>query len=235
MLGEVGNDLGGPSWPGADGRMIEVAKRRVHREFSREVEHGGRDWNRTEWQVRPASSHDTTCWIGIDVQLGRGLAFAVMDSSGRVFENGWVDAVDPQGTIQELAARYPGATLGIAACALARPQWTPRADEAPPWMRFGFALFAECKRLAVRAEEVFPSAAYRMLDQDPQSRIEMPLSAFARGPKDMLDAVVAALVVREFVQGRGSAVGDGDGLGRILLPRPVEHPHLAAVSAWPGR
>lgn len=222
--------------------------------------------------MKQTSSHDDPWFIGIDVQLQRGLAYAVMMPDGRVMTNGWFDGDDASDVIERLAGQFPGARLGIdaprqplpslrehywsaagwrkrraadrgfgrhceiviAACGLARPQWTPTVDAAPEWMRLGFALFAESKRMGVEAEEVFPSAAYRMLDKDTQARVEVPLSSFANGPKDMLDATVAALVLREYVQGRGSAVGDGDGLGRILLPRPVEHPSYAMVSAWPG-
>jgi len=47
-----------------------------------------------------------------------------------------------------------------------------------------------------------------------------------------LDAVVAALTVREFKSGRGTEVGGGDGLGTIVLPRPVQNP-IQAVLNWP--
>ena len=96
-------------------------------------------------------------------------------------------------------------------------------------------LFEACQGLGVRAEEVFPSAAYKQLDTDPDARIELPLSQFSRGPKDLLDAVVAAFSVREFMQGLGSAFGGCDGLGEIVLPRPIVHPNFAGVSVWPGR
>ena len=55
---------------------------------------------------------------------------------------------------------------------------------------------------------------------------------FARGPKDMLDAAIGALVVREFVAGRGCEVGGGDRLGSIILPRPL-HQELASVMDRP--
>ncbi|MCA9762099.1 MAG: hypothetical protein KC544_03105, partial [Gemmatimonadetes bacterium] len=78
-----------------------------------------------------------------------------------------------------------------------------------------------------------PSAAYRQLD-----RLGAPLvtsldwSWFADQPKDILDAWMAAVTVREVAQGRGGEVGGGDGLGTIVLPRPVVvDPELAG---WPG-
>ena len=37
----------------------------------------------------------------------------------------------------------------------------------------------------------------------------------------MLDARVAAVTVREFIKGRGEQIGDLDGLGTIVLPRPI--------------
>lgn len=121
----------------------------------------------------------------------------------------------------------------ISACGLARPQWTPPAAQAPAWMRLGFDLFNAAARLGVEAEEVFPSAAYRQLVDDPTARMELPLIGFAQGPKDMLDAATAAFSLVEYLAGRGTAVGGGDALGRIILPRPVKHPSFDAVSAWP--
>jgi len=49
----------------------------------------------------------------------------------------------------------------------------------------------------------------------------------------MLDAFVAAATVREFVHGRGCEVGGGDGLGTIVLPRPLPEPVMSGVLAWP--
>jgi predicted nuclease with RNAse H fold len=211
-------------------------------------------------------------FIGIDVQLERGLAVAVMDDRARVIRTTWFGSGQPNTTASDLAQRYPGATVGIdaprqplrqprqrywtrsgwrsarpgdrghgrhcevavAALGLARPQWTPLHDAAPAWMAEGFALFEALEKRGLTTEEVFPSAAYRQLDQDPSATLTMPLSSFANGPKDMLDAVVAAFSVREFVQGRGCAVGGGDGLGRIVLPRPLEPDCRAqGVLAWP--
>ena len=219
------------------------------------------------------SSHDNRIFIGIDVQLSRGLAFAVMDGAGAVIGNGWLETDAARRVISDLHRQYPNAVFGIdsprqampgprahywagsggwrrrrasdrgfgrhcevviSVCGLARPQWTPTtAESPPPWMTFGFALFEACRDLGIGAEEVFPSAAYKQLEADGDTRIELPLTHFHRGPKDMLDAIVAAFSVREFVQGRGSAVGGGDGLGRIVLPRPVRHASFAAVSDWP--
>ena len=219
------------------------------------------------------SSHDRGVFIGIDVQLSRGLAFAVMNNAGVVTSNGWLETDDARRVIADLHQQYPNAVFGIdaprqampgprahywagnggwrrrrandrgfgrhcevviSACGLARPQWTPTTAEPPPaWMGYGFALFEACQHLSVCAEEVFPSAAYKQLESELDARIQLPLTHFNPGPKDMLDAIVAAFSVREFVQGRGLAVGGGDGLGEIVLPRPVRHASFAAVSVWP--
>ena len=120
----------------------------------------------------------------------------------------------------------------IAAHRLANPQWTPLAKGAPEWMQYGFTIF---DTLGGRAQtlEVFPSASYRMLSASDELRVDMPLSGFLPGPKDMLDAVVAALTGMEFLAGRGQEVGGGDGLGTIVLPRPIAKP-IDAVLRWPG-
>jgi hypothetical protein len=48
----------------------------------------------------------------------------------------------------------------------------------------------------------------------------------------MLDAYVAAYTVHEFLIGKGVAVGGGDGLGAIILPRPLKDID-ARVMQWP--
>lgn len=209
--------------------------------------------------------------IGIDVQLARGFAFAVMDFAGNVVDNGWLDSAGPLRAAEQLSARFPGATVGIdaprmplpaprrhywagdawrprrrsdkglgrhcevvvSACGLARPQWTPLAAQAPEWMQRGFALFEGFMQRGTRTEEVFPSASYRMLAQDQDARLTMPLCGFLPGPKDMLDAIVAAFTVREYLQERGCAAGGGDGLGTIVLPRPIDRAKAGSVLAWP--
>lgn len=98
-------------------------------------------------------------------------------------------------------------------------------------MQLGFALFASLVE-RVRVYEVFPSASYALLEGGSPLRIGVRLNEFAQGPKDMLDAYVAAATVREFVQGRGCAVGGGDGLGQIILPRPLPKP-IEEVLRWP--
>ncbi|MDJ0786395.1 MAG: hypothetical protein QNK05_06275 [Myxococcota bacterium] len=118
----------------------------------------------------------------------------------------------------------------IAAHRLANPQWTPLRGEARDWMRVGFRIF---DTLSDRrpTHEVFPSAAYRQLRDAPAVRASLSFEAFQPGPKDMLDAVVAALTVRELDAGRGVEVGGGDGLGTIALPRPLEQ--SLGVETWP--
>lgn len=119
----------------------------------------------------------------------------------------------------------------IKAHKLANPQWTPLAKDAPVWMRHGFRLF-EALEGRSRTLEVFPSASYRMLNEDWNVRVDMPLTGFLDGPKDMLDAVVAALTGREFLAGRGQEVGGGDGLGTIVLPHPISG-GSPEVMHWP--
>jgi predicted nuclease with RNAse H fold len=120
----------------------------------------------------------------------------------------------------------------IAAHRLANPQWTPYHRPFPPWMELGFELF---KALGKRpwVYEVFPAASYELLANDTSVRIGVRLSDFAPGPKDMLDAYIAAATVREFAQGRGAPVGGGDGFGQIVLPRPLPN-MITPVLAWPA-
>lgn len=59
------------------------------------------------------------------------------------------------------------------------------------------------------------------------------IGGFARGPKDMRDAAVCVVVVREYAADRGGCVGGGDGLGTSVLPRPIEHAD-APVLQWPS-
>jgi predicted nuclease with RNAse H fold len=122
----------------------------------------------------------------------------------------------------------------LKALGLANPQWTPLAAGVPDWMRIGIALFDGLQVLGPPHQvlEVFPTASYRQLVGRPEPALTINLSAFSAGPKDMLDACVAALTVREFHQGRGCQVGGGDHLGTIVLPRPVDQGH--PVHQWPG-
>jgi len=121
----------------------------------------------------------------------------------------------------------------ISAHGLGRPQWTPVRGQAPEWMERGFALFEVLGHL-VATEEVFPSAAYLQLQDNRDVSLWIDFSACAPGPKDMLDAWVAAAVLREWAEGRGEAVGNGDGLGRIILPRPLAPPVVTGVLHWPA-
>jgi hypothetical protein len=51
----------------------------------------------------------------------------------------------------------------------------------------------------------------------------------------MLDAVLAAVVVREYTLGRGCAVGGGDAMGTIILPRPVDSGRRPSMHNFPAR
>jgi hypothetical protein len=99
-------------------------------------------------------------------------------------------------------------------------------------MQLGFELFEELGA-DFNVYEVFPSASYVMLADDRSAHLNVLLSGFAPGPKDMLDAYVAAATTREFIQGRGSEVGGGDGLGSIILPRRIVNA-IAGVLTWPA-
>ena len=120
----------------------------------------------------------------------------------------------------------------ISAHRIANPQWTPLEAEAPEWMQLGFRFFKALEGLA-NVHEVFPTASYTMLQGNTDVRIDADFSACSPGPKDMLDAWVAAATVREFVEGRGAEVGGGDGLGTIILPRPLPEPVIDEVLDWP--
>jgi hypothetical protein len=100
-------------------------------------------------------------------------------------------------------------------------------------MQHGFTIFEALDGLA-QTLEVFPSASYQMLSESKELRVDMSLSGFLPGPKDMLDAVVAALTGKEFLAGRGQEVGGGDGLGTIVLPCQIARP-IADVMLWPGK
>ena len=120
----------------------------------------------------------------------------------------------------------------VAAHRLARPQWTPLAGQSPPWMEIGFRIFRHLSACCP-VFEVFPSASYALLEHDDSLRVTLSFRGFRDGVKDMLDATIAALSVREFVEGRGIEVGGGDGLGTLVLPRPI--PQLIPdVLIWPG-
>ncbi|MGV3709242.1 MAG: hypothetical protein ACO1Q7_10395 [Gemmatimonas sp.] len=125
--------------------------------------------------------------------------------------------------------------VAISVLRLATPQWTPLEKNAKDWMRLGFRLFAELSKYA-HVYEVFPSAAYSQLERHGERALTtMDLRVLRPGPKDMMDAMVAAYTTREYVQGRGAAVGGRDGLGTIILPRPLgEDAAGHAVLDYPG-
>lgn len=119
----------------------------------------------------------------------------------------------------------------VSAHRVATPQWTPLAEAAKPWMQLGFKLFEALTQFP-NVLEVFPSASYAQLAGAESVECRFTLSNFSKGPKDMLDAYVAAVTAREFMNGRGQAVGGGDGLGQIILARPLPK-GLEAVGQWP--
>jgi len=120
----------------------------------------------------------------------------------------------------------------IKAHGLANPQWTPVVPDIPDWMDIGFRLFHELED-SLPVYEVFPTASYSVLSGVEDVRLNINFSACWPGPKDMLDAFVAAATVRELFEGRGQEVGGGDGLGTIILPRPLPDPVIQEVLEWP--
>jgi predicted nuclease with RNAse H fold len=121
----------------------------------------------------------------------------------------------------------------LKALGIANPQWTRLIPECPEWMSTGFKLF-EALSAESDVYEVFPSASYHQLAGDRGARFGISLEDFHRGTKDMLDAYVAAFTVHEYLAGRGEAVGGGDGLGTIVLPRPVSPNASRDLLTWPG-
>jgi hypothetical protein len=115
---------------------------------------------------------------------------------------------------------------------IATPQWTSTEHESPEWMRRGFTIYHSLQKFSA-VYEVFPSASYQMLENDSNLTITINFRGFAAGVKDMLDAVTAAATVREYVQGRGQSIGGGDGLGEIILPRPIGSATISEVMSWP--
>ena len=122
----------------------------------------------------------------------------------------------------------------IKARKLANPQWTPLTDAPPPWMQLGVKLFAALDHRGT-VHEVFPSATYKQLNCLDRPVVCLAFRDFhVAGPKDMLDAIAAAVTVAEHAAGRGGVVGGGDGLGSIVLPRPIgDCPQ--ELLRWPGK
>ena len=77
-------------------------------------------------------------------------------------------------------------------------------------MQLGFDLFRATERAGATAHEVFPSASYRALAEQPRDvAMTVPLGLAHKGPKDLLDAAAAAYTVRRFLRGEGGEVGGG--------------------------
>ena len=115
---------------------------------------------------------------------------------------------------------------------IANPQWTPLTKNAPPWMQLGFDLFKTLNDTE-HLFEVFPSASYSLLKERKQPKVSISFANFNDGPKDMLDACIGAFTVHEFINGRGSEAGGGDGFGTIVLPTELPGPFSNPVLHWP--
>ena len=122
----------------------------------------------------------------------------------------------------------------IKALGLANPQWTPLEEDAPEWMKQGFGLFRELKERDWTVHEVFPSATYRQLRCSDAPKVTFSFRRFHQaGPKDMLDAVAAAVTVSCFENGNGVEVGGGDRYGTIILPGHLSSSVNEEVLGWP--
>ena len=119
--------------------------------------------------------------------------------------------------------------VAVKALNIGNPQWTRPADQSPPWMQLGFALFAALADYE-NVFEAYPAASFRLLQAQETPQVTLSFANFKPGPRDMLDACIAALTVHQFMHGLGSEVGGGDGLGTIILPTPV--PDLPVLH-WP--
>lgn len=99
-------------------------------------------------------------------------------------------------------------------------------------MELGYRLF-ETLHDGKHLYEVFPLASYVMLKGIHHPHVSLSFAKFTDGPKDMLDACVAAFTVHSFIHGQGVEVGSGDGLGTIILPGqvpvPDSHPELICI------
>lgn len=115
---------------------------------------------------------------------------------------------------------------------IANPQWTRLEVECEDWMRLGFEIYMQMKDFD-NVFEVFPSASYHMLKADRNLKVTINFSNFYKGPKDMVDACISAMTVYEFVHGRGTEVGNGDGLGSIILPRQLKDVKSSEILYWP--
>jgi len=120
----------------------------------------------------------------------------------------------------------------IKSLGIANPQWTRLEPECEDWMRLGFDIYKQLKGFD-NVFEVFPSASYNMLKDDRDVKVTINFAKFSQGPKDMIDACIAAMTVYEFIHGRGTEVGNGDGLGSIILPRPIIDVINPDLLYWP--
>jgi hypothetical protein len=115
---------------------------------------------------------------------------------------------------------------------MANPQYTPTKAHCLPWMQLGFGLFSILENRE-GVFEVFPAASYSILKGQTNPKVTIDFANFGPGPKDMIDACVAAITVFEYLGGRGCEVGGGDGLGSIILPRPLPIENTHPVLRWP--
>ena len=167
-------------------------------------------------------------------QYGKGLAVGIDAPriglpSPRTWywrNGGWV----PRSNTEKGYGRH--CEVVIKALGLGNPQWTRLAGNSPLWMMLGYRLFEVLSELK-DVFEVFPSASYHMLRDVAHPTIGLCLNNFASQPKDMLDACVAAYTVWAFINGQGTEVGGGDGLGTIVLPKKPADSTSNSVLNWP--
>jgi predicted nuclease with RNAse H fold len=117
---------------------------------------------------------------------------------------------------------------------IANPQFTPVKEKCEAWMQLGFALFS----ILLNREgvfEVFPTASYFILKGQSNPKVTIDFANFSTGPKDMIDACIAAITVHEYLEGHGCEVGGGDGLGSIIIPGPLPIESTHPVLRWPNK
>ena len=117
-----------------------------------------------------------------------------------------------------LAPKFRTARCGeIALGQLARiwvPWPTPRtADDAPPWMRVGFATWATCRAAGREPLEVYPAGAFRVL-----AGTRVPSKATAEGL-----AVRRQLLAREIGPPPGFAMWSHDGIDAAVAAVTAAH------------
>jgi len=147
----------------------------------------------------------------------------------------------PHGDDQALGRKFVGARCAEIALGREYGSWvpwvTPTAEPVPGWIGAGFAVYGALRRAGVEPIEVYPYAAYRELVRPAR----LPKKSTAEGVRvrvealrltgieannlsmwshDGLDALVAALIARDYARGTALAASCGHDGSAIWLPAP---------------